>query len=102
MPQKELTPHCRPVWLITGASSGIGRAIALQVQPWATVIAVGRRRESLQPLADAGCQTFQLDLNSSSEVLRRVVESVVDREGFIDVFVNAAGYILEGSIEETR
>lgn len=92
----------RPVWLIAGASSGIGQAIAFQVQPWARVIVMGRNTERLQQMANAGFETIQLDFTASPQIMRCVIESIIDTEGFIDVFVNAGGYILEGSVEETR
>lgn len=102
MPENTTAPTRRPVWLIAGASSGIGQAIALQVQPWARVIAMGRNTERLQQLAQVGFETIQLNFIDSLQIIRSALESIVDREGFIDVFVNAAGYILEGSVEETR
>ena len=95
-------PSLSPVWLIIGASSGIGRAIAHQVQPWATVIAVGRNHERLADLSKLGFQTLQLDLTTSQEALNKAIESIVDREGSIDVVVNSAGYLLEGAVEEPR
>ncbi|KAF4543307.1 Short-chain dehydrogenase/reductase SDR [Lasiodiplodia theobromae] len=91
----------RPVWVVTGASSGIGQAIALEAARFATVVAVGRSAARLEPVVRAGCRALELDVTSSSEQLAQAVAGIAEREGTIDVLVNAAGYLLEGAAEET-
>ena len=93
-------PQTRPVWLIIGATSGIGQEIARKVQPFATVIAVGRNQSALKGLAKIGCKTVQLDLTSSDAIVRRAIDDIIRQEGFIDFVVNVAGYLLEGGVEE--
>lgn len=93
--------------LITGASSGIGRATALIfARNGATVVAVGRSEGELNALRDeAGdldgtIRTHLADLTEVTQV-DRVVTETVDNLGQIDVLVNAAGIIKSGSLETT-
>lgn len=93
--------------LITGASSGIGRATALIfARNGATVVAVGRSEGELNALRDeAGdldgtLRTHLADLTEVTQVDRLVTETV-DNLGQIDVLVNAAGIIKSGSLETT-
>ncbi|KAK4171664.1 putative oxidoreductase [Triangularia setosa] len=91
----------RPVWLVTGASSGLGLAVAIEAAKTATVIAIGRDEHRLEVAAKAGCRTVQLDLRASADRISSVVADAVKAAGRVDVLVNAAGYILEGGVEET-
>lgn len=95
------------VALVTGASSGIGRAVALMfAQSGARVVAVGRNQSELSSLcdearpADGSVKSHLADLTETSHVDRLVTETV-DQFGCIDVLVNAAGIIKNGSIEDT-
>jgi NAD(P)-dependent dehydrogenase (short-subunit alcohol dehydrogenase family) len=85
--------------LITGCSSGIGRASALRLagSGW-TVYATARRLESLAELADAGCHTLALDV-TDEDSMRAAVDSVEQAEGAIGVLINNAGYSQGGAIE---
>ncbi|KAI1762631.1 hypothetical protein GGR53DRAFT_532454 [Hypoxylon sp. FL1150] len=93
----------RPVWVVTGASSGVGQAIALEaVQSLnAIVFAVGRTEEALQPVADAGCRPVPLNVAGPAEDVTASLMAALSSVGKIDVLVNAAGYLLEGAVEET-
>jgi 3-oxoacyl-[acyl-carrier protein] reductase len=81
----------QPIALITGASRGIGRAIALRLAPRWSVVAVARNAAELETLAKeirekgGACETIVLDVTDGSAV-RRALEG---RE--IDVLVNNAG-----------
>lgn len=94
----------RPVWVVTGASSGVGQAIALEaVQSLdAIVFAIGRTEEALKPAADAGCRAVPLNVAGPAEAVTASLNYVLASVGKIDVLVNAAGYLLEGAVEETR
>lgn len=95
------------VAVVTGASSGIGRATALKfAREGAAVVAVGRNQNELGSLRDEarefeGSIRPQLaDLLEPTQVERLVAETV-EHLGGIDVLVNAAGIIKNGSIEDT-
>lgn len=95
------------VVLITGATSGIGRACALRFAAGgARIAAVGRNEDELSKLdkevGKANNKTLLLraDLSRTAEA-ERVVEQTVKAAGGIDVLVNAAGHIAAGSIEDT-
>lgn len=94
------------VLLITGATSGIGKATAARfAQAGASVAAVGRNELGLRELqsqigAEASFLSIQADLSQESET-DAVVAKTVERFGGIDVLVNAAGHISSGSIENT-
>lgn len=87
--------------LITGCSTGIGRATAerLAAGGW-TVYATARRPESIADLADKGCRTLALDVTDDQSI-RDAVTAVGAAEGAIGVLVNNAGYGQEGAFEET-
>jgi NADP-dependent 3-hydroxy acid dehydrogenase YdfG len=91
------------VALVTGASSGIGRAATVRLaDEGAAVAVVGRRRERLDSLVDtldAECLVVEADLAEAAQCAA-VVATVVERFGRLDTVVNAAGQMLNGpSIE---
>jgi NAD(P)-dependent dehydrogenase (short-subunit alcohol dehydrogenase family) len=85
--------------LLTGCSSGIGRASALRLSRagW-TVYATARRPESLAELAQAGCRTLALDV-TDEDSMRAAVATVEQEHGAVGVLVNNAGYSQGGAIE---
>jgi NAD(P)-dependent dehydrogenase (short-subunit alcohol dehydrogenase family) len=85
--------------LITGCSSGIGRATALRLlSSGSTVYATARRPEAIADLADAGARTLALDV-TDEESMRAAVQRVEDDEGAIGVLINNAGYSQSGAVE---
>ncbi|MFN2391686.1 MAG: glucose 1-dehydrogenase [Pyrinomonadaceae bacterium] len=95
------------VAIITGASSGIGRATALHfVEKGGNVMALGRNEKKLTSLLDEAkekngtVKTQLADINQFSNV-ERVIFETIDKFGQIDVLINAAGIILNGTIENT-
>src|SRR5438874_6047271 len=85
--------------LISGCSSGIGRATALRLtrSGW-EVYASARRPESIADLAEAGCRTLALDVTDDAS-MRAAVEAVEQQSGAVGVLVNNAGYSQSGAIE---
>jgi NADP-dependent 3-hydroxy acid dehydrogenase YdfG len=85
--------------LITGCSSGIGRATALRLaQSGWTVYASARRLESISELGDAGCHTLALDV-TDEDSMRAAVDAVEQAQGAVGVLINNAGYSQSGAIE---
>ena len=85
--------------LITGCSSGIGKATAAWlVQRGYKVWATARKRESLKELEALGCRTLSLDVNDEAS-MEAAVRAIEAEDGAIGVLVNNAGYSQSGAIE---
>jgi NAD(P)-dependent dehydrogenase (short-subunit alcohol dehydrogenase family) len=86
--------------LITGCSSGIGRAAAERLLAKGfRVYATARRPETLTDLAARGCTTLALDV-CDDDSMRAAVERVEADHGAVGALVNNAGYGEYGPIEE--
>jgi short-subunit dehydrogenase len=95
--KKELTPK---VVIITGASSGIGKATALMLKNEGHIVyGVARRVEMMKDLETAGIKIIKTDLTIDKD-MTNLVETVVKENGRIDVLVNNAGYGDYGAIED--
>jgi NAD(P)-dependent dehydrogenase (short-subunit alcohol dehydrogenase family) len=95
------------VAIVTGASSGIGRATALLfAERGIKVVGIGRNEKELTAVRQEAkekngvLRTHLADIQENSQVERMVIETV-EAFGGIDVLVNAAGIITNGSIETT-
>ncbi|MFF1442225.1 oxidoreductase [Streptomyces sp. NPDC058295] len=92
------------VWLVTGASSGFGRAIAeAAVAAGDTVIGTARRIEALDDLVAAHpdrAEAISMDVTDGERV-DAVAADVLARYGRVDVVVNNAGRTQVGAFEET-
>ncbi|MFI2230945.1 oxidoreductase [Nocardia testacea] len=92
------------IWLVTGASSGFGRAITrAAIDAGDTVIAVARRTAALDDLVAAHpdqVEALALDV-TDTERIETAVADIVARYGRIDVLVNNAGRTQVGAVEET-
>ncbi|MFE6921022.1 oxidoreductase [Nocardia sp. NPDC057663] len=92
------------IWLVTGASSGFGRAITeAAIAAGDTVVAIARRTATLDDLVVAHpdqLETIALDVTDIAGI-DEVVADVVARHGRIDVLVNNAGRTQVGAVEET-
>ena len=88
-----------PAVLVTGCSSGIGRAAAERLARggW-TVYASARRLESMAGLEAAGCRLLRLDVTDEGS-MRAAVEEIERAEGAVGALVNNAGYSLSGAVE---
>jgi NADP-dependent 3-hydroxy acid dehydrogenase YdfG len=90
-------------WFITGASSGIGLALAVRaVDRGDNVIAVARRAEGLTQLTEKyGDQVLAVSADVGNiDQLRSAVHAGVERFGRIDFVANNAGYGVFGAVEE--
>jgi NAD(P)-dependent dehydrogenase (short-subunit alcohol dehydrogenase family) len=95
------------VVLVTGATSGIGHAVAVKfAEASARVVALGRNPEALREVENAvknaggEALTLTVDVTNPDEG-QRAIDQAVSRFGGLDVLVNAAGHISSGSIETT-
>ena len=85
--------------LVTGCSSGIGRATAerLAAEGW-TVYATARRPETLRDLEARGCRTLVLDVTDEAS-MQAAVAAIEGEHGAVGALVNNAGYSQSGAIE---
>ena len=90
----------KSVALVTGASSGIGRATALRLAALGfTVHAAARRVERMSDLANHGIHVESLDVTDDGSMVT-VVDKIVSEHGRIDILVNNAGYGSYGAVED--
>jgi len=84
--------HNRPTALVTGASRGIGRGIALELARTHRVIGTYRgRRDAAESLrAEAGVEVFQCDVSSAAD-RQALIEFAREKFGRLDLLVNNAG-----------
>jgi len=85
------------VVLVTGASSGIGQACAELLSARGHTVYGTSRKPAAEP---KGHRMLELDVTRDDSV-RSAVDSVLEREGRVDVVVNNAGFALAGAIEDT-
>ncbi len=97
----------QPVALITGCSSGIGRALADAFQAAGYCVWAGARKaDDLAALSAAGFTAVQLDVNDG-QALGQLAERLKAEAGGLDVLINNAGYgamgpLLDGGVEALR
>ncbi len=96
------------VAVVTGASSGIGKATALRfAEAGASVLLVARRADRLEEVAlrirsttSRQALPFTVDV-SEDHAAAAIVQAAAERFGQVDILVNAAGILVGGSIEST-
>lgn len=96
------TPINQQVWLITGASSGIGAAIAAAALRAGHLVAATARNVdalALEPNHEAEYLPLRLDVTDAASI-DAAVAATIERFGRIDVLVNNAGYGMHGYVEE--
>ena len=89
------------VVLVTGASSGIAKAIAFQlIEDGLTVYATARRVEKMQDLEQRGAISMKMDITKEEDIHRIAKQIEQDHNG-ADILINNAGYALYGAVEDT-
>jgi NADP-dependent 3-hydroxy acid dehydrogenase YdfG len=106
--QMEAAPLAGKVAVVTGASSGIGRAIAVALaENHASIVAVGRNRAELDKtvgiarLVDGVGKAFEADL-LSKRAIGRLERELQDQFGQLDILIHSAGIIAEARMSEAR
>ncbi|MEX0360257.1 MAG: oxidoreductase [Allomuricauda sp.] len=90
----------KKVIIVTGASSGIGKATALQlIQEGHTVYGLARRVENMQDLIKAGGNAMSMDVTQHDQV-KAVIANILKKENRVDVLVNNAGFAIWGAVED--
>jgi NAD(P)-dependent dehydrogenase (short-subunit alcohol dehydrogenase family) len=85
--------------LVTGCSSGIGRATAQRLAARGHMVyATARRVETISELAARGCRVLALDVTDEAS-MRAAVDVVRDEHGAVGALVNNAGYSQSGAVE---
>ena len=103
-----MSERIKSVVMITGASSGIGRACAIHLAQRGYHVIGTTRRSPSEVQAELGCEVerhelldvIELDVDVP-EAVDRAVNDIVAREGRLDAVVNCAGVGIGGSIEDT-
>ena len=92
------------VAVVTGASTGIGRAVAREfARRDATVVIAARSRERLDEAAEslgAGCTAVVADVTRAEDV-RRLIDGTIEAHGQIDILVANAGVYVGGDLWES-
>jgi len=86
--------------LITGCSTGIGKALALEFHSKGfQVFATARKMDSINDLKDLGMKVIEIDINSS-ESLKNAYHSLLTLTDRLEILVNNAGYAAMGPLVE--
>ena len=95
-----MTLTTKPVALITGASSGMGKDFALRlISEGYAVYGAARRTDQMQDIHSAGGVALALDVTEDASMVS-AVDQIVRERGRIDVLINCAGYGQMGALED--
>jgi NAD(P)-dependent dehydrogenase (short-subunit alcohol dehydrogenase family) len=90
----------QPAALVTGASSGMGKAIARRlIDDGYLVYVAARSTDKMADLVQLGAVALRMDISKDAEIVAAVA-AIAERSGGVDVLVNNAGYGLYGPVEE--
>ena len=95
----------KSVWLVTGASQGLGLELALAaLKAGHYVLGTARRPEKAEEdypeFSTLGGHWLQLDVTDAN--VEEVVSAAIQKAGRIDVLCNNAGYTIVGTVEDLR
>ena len=86
--------------LVTGASSGMGKAIAKHlIADGYQVYAAARHVDRMDDLRQLGARPVRMDISSEAEITT-AIDTILGEVGAVDVLVNNAGFGLYGPIED--
>ncbi|TCM45014.1 oxidoreductase [Kribbella sp. VKM Ac-2568] len=87
--------------LVTGASSGMGKATAERLLADGYVVyAAARRVDRMRDLEDLGATVLAMDITKDDDIVAAVDRITAERGG-VDVLVNNAGFGMYGAMEDT-
>ncbi|MEM7819947.1 MAG: SDR family oxidoreductase [Candidatus Aenigmatarchaeota archaeon] len=86
----------RKVVLVTGGYGGLGLPTCLQLASKNYIVYAGTRNS--KPRKKATIKYIQIDVNNSNSV-KKAIDTIIAKEGRIDVLINNAGYCLSGALE---
>ena len=90
----------KPIVLITGASSGIGKETAkLLLQKGYTVYGAARKLDKMNDIQSLGAKIFSMDVSDDNSMCKGV-DKIIQAEGQIDVLINNAGFGFFGAVED--
>ena len=90
----------KKVVLVTGASSGMGESAAVLLhESGYKVYGAARRTDKMKSLEDKGISVVPLDLTKEESIVS-CVDTILKKEGRIDILINNAGYGSYGAIED--
>ena len=98
---RSTNPANKKVALVTGASSGLGKAFASALlNEGLSVYAAARRLELMADLATRGATPIKMDITHEDEV-EAALERIEREQGGVDVLINNAGFGMFGAMEDT-
>ena len=98
---RSTNPANKKVALVTGASSGLGKAFASALlNEGLSVYAAARRLELMADLATRGATPIKMDITHADEV-EAALERIEREQGGVDVLINNAGFGMFGAMEDT-
>lgn len=93
-----------PVWLITGASGGLGEILARRALSEGHLV-IGTCRDMrksssvIGPLQERGMAVIELDVADTQDYITTKIKQAISIYGHIDILVNNAGYAALGPLE---